>query len=55
VTDGFGDSLMDGSGEVGAYFLEAWRKPLEAVAMLSTSAIIRVGLDDDHTAIVMWT
>lgn len=55
MSDGYGDSLGDGSGELGAYLLKAWGRPSEAVDMLSKSAIVRIGLDDDHTAIVIWT
>jgi hypothetical protein len=55
MSDGYGDSLGDGSGELGAYLLNAWGRPSEAVDMLSKSAIVRIGLDDDHTAIVIWT
>jgi Protein phosphatase 2C len=55
MTDGYGDSLGDGSGELGAYFLTAWGRPAGAVEMLAKSAVVRMGLDDDHTAIVIWT
>ncbi|WP_157647627.1 protein phosphatase 2C domain-containing protein [Actinomycetospora chiangmaiensis] len=54
MTDGIGDPLGDGAGEVGAFLAAQWRgapPPLEFAAQIDFA---RRSYDDDRTAIAVW-
>jgi hypothetical protein len=54
VTDGIGDPLGDGTGEVGAFFAEHWQAPPAPLEFAAQIDFARRSYDDDRTAVVIW-
>jgi serine/threonine protein phosphatase PrpC len=53
-TDGFGDPLGDGTGQVGRLFAEHLHSPPPAVAMAHLLDFSRETFDDDRTLLAVW-
>ena len=54
VTDGIGDPLGDGTGPVGAFLAQMWRRPPEPLAFAAHVDFARKSHDDDRTAVAIW-
>jgi serine/threonine protein phosphatase PrpC len=54
ASDGIGDPLRDGAGEVGAFLAEVWRTPPDPLTFAGHVSFARQGFDDDRTAVVVW-
>lgn len=54
MTDGVGDALGDGRGEVGTYLGAAWRTPPHEVDFVGQIGFSRKSFDDDRTVIAVW-
>lgn len=54
MTDGLGDPLGSGQGEVGIYLGEQWRRPPGPYEFASTLDFFRKTFDDDRTAVGIW-
>jgi serine/threonine protein phosphatase PrpC len=54
MTDGVGDPLGDGDGEVGAFLGAAWRTPPHEVEFVGQVGFSRRTFDDDRTVIAVW-
>ncbi|MCD2193610.1 protein phosphatase 2C domain-containing protein [Actinomycetospora endophytica] len=54
VTDGIGDPLGDGTGEVGAFLAARWQAPPTPLEFAAQVDFARRSYDDDRTAIVLW-
>lgn len=54
VSDGIGDPLGDGTGDVGAFLASVWRRPPAALEFAAQVDFARKSYDDDRTAIVLW-
>lgn len=54
VTDGIGDPLGKGTGEVGRFLGAHWSRPPDLVAFAAHAAFYRRGFADDRTAAVVW-
>lgn len=54
MTDGVGDALGDGRGEVGAFLGTAWRTPPHEVDFVGQIGFGRKSFDDDRTVIAVW-
>ena len=54
VTDGIGDPLGMGTGEVGQFFAAHWSRPPDLFAFAAHAAFYRRGFADDRTAAVVW-
>jgi serine/threonine protein phosphatase PrpC len=54
MTDGIGDPLADGTGEVGHFLANAWREPPPDLAFAAQAAFARKSYDDDRTAVALW-
>jgi hypothetical protein len=54
MTDGVGDALGDGRGEVGEYLGAAWRTPPHEVDFVGQVGFSRKSFDDDRTVIAIW-
>lgn len=54
MTDGVGDPLGDGNGEVGAFLGTAWRTPPHEVDFVGQVGFSRRTFDDDRTVIAVW-
>lgn len=54
MTDGLGDALGSGSGEVGEYFAVQWRRPPEPYMFAAQLDFLRRSFDDDRTAVGIW-
>ncbi len=54
VTDGVGDPLGDGAGEVGAFLAEHWQAPPAPLEFAAQIDFARRSYDDDRTAVVIW-
>lgn len=54
VSDGIGDPLGDGSGEVGRTLAERWRTPPTAAQFFGDVNFLRKSFDDDRTAVGIW-
>ncbi|GAA2601571.1 hypothetical protein GCM10010435_96190 [Winogradskya consettensis] len=53
-TDGFGDPLGDGSGDVGTYFAAALRRPSPPLSFAYDLDFSRETFDDDRTLLAIW-
>lgn len=54
VTDGVGDPLGDGTGEVGRFLAAAWGGPPGPLEFAAQLDFARRSYDDDRTAVVVW-
>jgi hypothetical protein len=54
MSDGVGDALGDGCGEVGAFLGAAWRTPPHEVEFVGQVGFSRKSFDDDRTVIAVW-
>jgi serine/threonine protein phosphatase PrpC len=54
VTDGIGDPMGMGTGEVGRFLAAQWSRPPELFAFAAHAAFYRRGFADDRTAVVVW-
>lgn len=54
MTDGIGDPLADGRGDVGRFLAEVWSQPPSALAFASQVDFARRSFDDDRTAVAVW-
>lgn len=54
MTDGVGDPLGDGTGEVGAFLADRWRQPPGDIEFAAQVGFTRRTYDDDRTAIAVW-
>lgn len=54
VSDGIGDPLGDGTGDVGAFLASVWRRPPTALEFAAQVDFARKSYDDDRTALVLW-
>lgn len=55
MTDGVGDALGDGTGDVGAALHTAWRRPPEPHAFAAQVDFQRSTFTDDRTVVGIWT
>jgi hypothetical protein len=55
MTDGVGDALGDGSGEVGATLRDVWRRPPEPHAFAAQVDYQRSTFTDDRTVVGIWS
>ncbi|GLY47526.1 protein phosphatase 2C domain-containing protein [Lentzea sp. NBRC 102530] len=54
MTDGVGDPLGTGDGEVGRFLADAWSSPPEALTFASQANFARRSFDDDRTVVAVW-
>ena len=54
MTDGLGDPLGSGKGEVGAYLATEWRTPPSVYQFAATLDFHRRTFDDDRTSVGVW-
>ena len=54
MTDGIGDPLGDGQGEVGRFLAEVWARPPAPLDFAAQVDFARKTHDDDRTAVAMW-
>ncbi|MGW5054915.1 protein phosphatase 2C domain-containing protein [Actinokineospora sp. NPDC004072] len=54
LSDGVGDPLGDGTGEVGAALAELWRTPPPELEFAAQVGFARKTYDDDRTAVAVW-
>lgn len=54
VTDGIGDPMGMGTGEVGRFLAAQWSRPPDLFAFAAHAAFYRRGFADDRTAVVVW-
>lgn len=54
VTDGIGDPMGMGTGEVGRFLAAHWSRPPDLFAFAAHAAFYRRGFADDRTAAVVW-
>ncbi|UVS76927.1 protein phosphatase 2C domain-containing protein [Actinokineospora sp. UTMC 2448] len=54
LSDGVGDPLGDGAGEVGAALAELWRTPPPELEFAAQVGFARKTYDDDRTAVAVW-
>jgi serine/threonine protein phosphatase PrpC len=54
VTDGIGDPLGDGTGEVGRFLAAVWAQPPGPLEFAAQVDFARRSYDDDRTAVVVW-
>ena len=54
VTDGIGDPMGTGTGEVGQFLAAHWSRPPDLFAFASHAAFYRRGFTDDRTAVAVW-
>lgn len=54
VTDGIGDPLGDGTGEVGRFLAAVWAGPPGPLEFAAQVDFARRSYDDDRTAVVVW-
>jgi protein phosphatase 2C-like protein len=54
VTDGIGDPLGSGTGEVGQFLAARWSRPPDLLAFAAHAGFYRKGFTDDRTAAVIW-
>jgi serine/threonine protein phosphatase PrpC len=54
VTDGIGDPMGTGTGEVGQFLAAHWSRPPDLFAFASHAAFYRRGFADDRTAVAVW-
>jgi Protein phosphatase 2C len=54
MSDGIGDALGSGTGEVGRFLADVWRTPPTPLAFAAQVEFARKSFDDDRTAIAFW-
>jgi hypothetical protein len=54
MSDGIGDALGAGTGEVGRFLAEVWREPPSPMNFAAQAEFARKSFDDDRTAIAFW-
>jgi hypothetical protein len=54
MSDGVGDPLGGGTGDVGAYFAQAWRQAPDPFTFTSQVGFRRRSYDDDRTVVAVW-
>lgn len=54
VSDGIGDALGAGTGEVGEFLAKVWRRPPSPLAFAAQAEFARKSFDDDRTAVAFW-
>jgi hypothetical protein len=54
MSDGIGDPLSTGAGEVGAFLAQAWAEPPQALAFAAHIDFARKSYQDDRTAVALW-
>lgn len=54
MTDGVGDALGEGRGEVGAFLGAAWRTPPHDLEFAGQVGFNRKSFDDDRTVVAVW-
>jgi hypothetical protein len=54
VTDGIGDPMGMGTGEVGQFLAAHWSRPPDLFAFAAHAAFYRRGFTDDRTAVAVW-
>lgn len=54
VTDGVGDAMGDGAGQVARFLASVWRHPPDPLSFTAQLTFARKGIDDDRTAVVVW-
>lgn len=54
ITDGIGDPMGSGGGEVGQFLAAHWSRPPDLLAFAGHAAFYRRGFADDRTAAVVW-
>jgi hypothetical protein len=54
MTDGVGDPLGGGGGEVGRFLADAWRRPPADLEFAAQVGFVRKTFDDDRTAFAVW-
>ncbi|WP_068425013.1 hypothetical protein [Piscicoccus intestinalis] len=54
MTDGVGDPLGSGAGEVGTTLAQLWSRPPHPVEFAAQVAFGRKTFDDDRAALVVW-
>ncbi len=54
VTDGIGDPMGAGTGEVGQFLAARWARPPDLFAFATDAAFYRRGFTDDRTAVAVW-
>lgn len=54
VSDGIGDPLGDGTGDVGTFLASAWSRPPTALDFAAQVGFARKSYDDDRTAVGLW-
>jgi hypothetical protein len=54
MSDGVGDPLVDGAGEVGRVLSGAWRRPPRDVDFATQVGFAKRTYDDDRTVVAVW-
>lgn len=54
MSDGVGDPLGSGTGEVGVYLAERWRRPPDMLNFAAQVNFARRSYDDDRTVVAIW-
>jgi hypothetical protein len=54
MTDGVGDPLGDGDGDLGRFLAEVWAEPPSVLAFGAQVDFARKSFGDDRTAVVVW-
>jgi serine/threonine protein phosphatase PrpC len=54
MTDGVGDPLGNGEGDVGRFLADVWRTPPDPVSFAAQVGFARRSFDDDRTAVAVW-
>jgi hypothetical protein len=54
ITDGIGDALGNGDGEVGSILSGLWRSPPDLLQFAAHAGFGRQGFDDDRTVLGLW-
>jgi len=54
VSDGLGDPMGEGSGEVSTFLREAWSTPPDPLTFAAQASFARKSFDDDRTAVAVW-
>jgi len=55
MSDGVGDPLGDGSGEVGEFLGSVWSQPPDMLSFAAHVGFARKSFDDDRTVVGIWT
>lgn len=55
MTDGLGDPLGAGSGQVGSFLAERWQEPPDTLSFLIDLGFLRKTFVDDRTAFAVWS